>query len=54
MREGRDCWRERKEQKITKRDRMAQEMQLLPIPSLPGALKGERALEINPAVSFLG
>lgn len=32
---------------------MAQEMQLLPIPSAPSALKGERALEINPAVSFL-
>lgn len=54
MREGRDHWRERKERKITKSNRMAQEMQLLPIPSLPSALQGERALEINPTVSFLG
>lgn len=47
-------WRARKGREITRRDRMAQEMQLLLIPSSPSALQGERALEMNPTVSFSG
>lgn len=41
---------ERKAREIAGRDKMAQNMQLLPIPSSPSALQGESALEINPGL----
>lgn len=53
QRKGETGGKEKKE-KQQEGTEWAQEMQLLPIPSSPSTLQGERTLEINPAVSFQG